>query len=45
MWYDDYKNEDDDKFEYEHSKGSQEKILLEDEVEIRDSLEEEYEIQ
>ena len=39
------KNEDDDKSEYEHSKGYQEEIYLKVEVNIHDPQEEEYEIQ
>ena len=36
-----YKNEDDDKYEYENSKGIQEKLSLEDKVEIHEPLEDE----
>ena len=35
---DDYKNKYDDKSEYEHSEGVQEKISLEDELEIHEPL-------
>ena len=42
---DGYKNEYDDKSEYERSKGVQEEIPLEDEVEIHEPLEDEYAIQ
>ena len=42
---DDYKNKDDDKSEYKHRKGSQEDISLKDELNINETLEEEYEIQ
>ena len=40
-----YKNEDGDESEYEHSKGSQEEIFLEDEVDIHETLEDKYGIQ
>ena len=36
-----YKNEDDDKYEYENSKGVQEELSLEDKVEIHEPLEDE----
>ena len=41
---DDYKNEDDDKYEYEHIDGVQEGIYLEEKVEIHETLEDEYAI-
>ena len=42
---DGYKNEDDDKYEYEHIEGTKEKISLQDELDTHDSLDEKYEIQ
>ena len=42
---DGYKNEDDDKYEYEHNKGFQEEISLYNEVEIHQTLEDEDTIQ
>ena len=42
---DGYKNEDDDKYEYEQRKGVQQEISLEDEVEIHEPLKYKYAIQ
>ena len=42
---DGYKNEDDDKYEYEHIKGTKEEISLQDELDTHDPLDEKYEIQ
>ena len=42
---DSYKNEDDDKYEYEQRKGVQQEISLEDEVEIHEPLKYKYAIQ